>query len=76
MRYYFDIWDGDNKAHDDIGVECASVHAASVQATIALVELAREVLPGDGPVKFLRISIRTAERPLFSLTLSFNTEPA
>ena len=75
-RYYFDIFDGDHKAHDDIGVECHSVHAASVQATIALTELAREILPGDGPVRHLRIGIRGNEGLLFSLTLDFETQPA
>jgi len=74
-RFYFDIWDGDHKAHDDIGVECLSVHAASVQATIALTELAREVLPGDGPGRLLKITVRDENYPLFSLKLDFETVP-
>jgi len=75
-RYYFDIWDGDHKAHDDIGVECHSLHAASVQATIALTELAREILPGDGPERLLKITVRDETYPLFSLKLDFETVPA
>lgn len=74
-RYYFDMWDGDHKAHDDIGLECASVHAASIQATIAITELAREILPGVGPSRFMRITVRDATGPLFSMKLDFETEP-
>lgn len=73
-RYYFDIWDGDHKAHDDIGVECATIPAASVQATIALTELARDLLPGDGPARYLKITVRDEARALFNLTLDFETE--
>lgn len=75
-RYFFDIHDGPHKAHDDIGVDCANVHAASVQATIALTELARDLLPGDGPDHHLAIMVRSETEPLFSVQLDFATLPA
>jgi len=46
-----------------------------VQATIALTELAREVLPGDGPGRLLKITVRDENYPLFSLKLDFETVP-
>jgi hypothetical protein len=74
-RYYFDIWDGRQKAHDDVGVECHSDRAASVQATIALTELARDILPGDGPARYLKIDVRTGTATLFSVALHFEVAP-
>lgn len=75
-RYFFDIHDGSRKARDDIGVDCAYVNAASVQATIALTELARDLLPGDGPDHHLAISVRSETEALFSVELDFAKLPA
>ena len=74
-RFFFDIHDGPHKAHDDIGVECASVNAASVQATIVLTELARDLLPGDGQTHHLAIAVRNDTESLFRVQLAFETVP-
>lgn len=73
-RFYFDIWDGEHSAYDDFGVECHSVNAASVQARIALTELAREILPSGGQSRHLKITVRDTNRSLFSLKLHFEAE--
>lgn len=58
-RYFFDIHDGEHKAHDDVGIDCPSPRSATVQAIIALTELARETLPAAGPSRHLEIAVRT-----------------
>ena len=73
MRYFFDIFDGDHWTRDDLGVECASDRRARHQAVLALTELARELLPYDGPAKELVIRVRLHEELAFSVRLNFDT---
>lgn len=73
MRYYFDIFDGDHWARDDLGVECASDRSARHQAVLALTELARELLPSDGASKELIIRVRQGDGAAFSVRLAFDT---
>jgi hypothetical protein len=73
MRYYFDIFDGAGWARDDVGVECASDRRARHQAVLALTELARELLPSDGPSKELVIRVRHGNDAAFSVRLAFDT---
>ncbi len=44
-RYYFPSWDGDRLSEDRDGVELDALDEARTLAIIALVELARDVLP-------------------------------
>ncbi|OEO28040.1 hypothetical protein VW23_006490 [Devosia insulae DS-56] len=73
MRYYFDIFDGDHWARDDLGAECASDGRARHQAVLALTELARELLPSDGPSKELMIRVRIRNEVAFTVQLEFGT---
>lgn len=73
MRYFFDIYDGDHWARDDIGVDCARDRSALHQAVLALTELARELLPFSGPTQQLVIRVRLKEEHAFSVTLAFDT---
>ncbi|WP_423066138.1 DUF6894 family protein [Devosia sp. CN2-171] len=73
MRYYFDIFDGDHWARDDMGVDCANDRGARHQAVLAITELARELLPHDGPEKELAIRVRLKEEVAFSVRLVFET---
>jgi hypothetical protein len=75
MRYFFDIFDGDHWARDAFGVECASDRRARHQAVLALTELARELLPSDGPSKELAICVRHGEAVAFAVRLAFDTSP-
>ncbi len=75
MRYFFDIFDGDHWARDDLGVECASDLRARHQAVLALTELARELLPYDGSTKDLVIRVRLQDELAFSVRLAFETSP-
>ena len=45
--YFFDTRDNGDVVRDDIGVECAGIADAKVQAARSLAELALEVLPGS-----------------------------
>jgi hypothetical protein len=74
MRFYFDIRDGKDLARDDIGIDLHNVHAARVQATIALTEMAREYLPSDGNHRNLSIDVRGAEGSLFNVSLEYALE--
>lgn len=44
--FYFDSRDGETFVNDDIGLEFSDIGRARDEATRALAELAREVLPG------------------------------
>ncbi len=46
-RYYFDSRDGEALIRDADGVECDNIECARDQAAIALVELAKDALPGS-----------------------------
>ena len=74
MRFYFDIRDGGELTEDDAGVELPDLHAARLQATIALTEMARDYLPRDGDERSLAIRVRTDAGPQFDVTLDYELE--
>ncbi len=45
--YYFDSRDGDSFIEDDEGLEFPDIETARDQATAALADIARDVLPGS-----------------------------
>lgn len=71
MKYYFDIRDGENFALDDIGFDLRDDVGARLQATIALIEMARDYLPTDGNRRNLLIQVRTDEGPRFDVSLDY-----
>jgi len=73
MRYYFDIFDGHTWDRDDLGVECENDGRARHQAVLALTELARELLPPDGPSRDLMIRVRVQNEVAFTVQLLFGT---
>lgn len=74
MRFFFDMRDGEDFARDDIGVDLRSTHAARLQATIALTEMARDYLPTDGDHRNLGIEVRNAEGVLLEVSLEYALE--
>ena len=75
-RYFFDIYDGEDSP-DAVGVELLDLEAARTQATLALAEIARDELPGDGPERELTILIRDESgRVLMRTSLVFSSEMA
>jgi hypothetical protein len=74
MRYFFDIYDGDHWTRDDLGTDCRNDIAARRQAVLALVEMAREYIPSDGPTMDLTVRVRNATQTAFTLRLDFSTE--
>ena len=45
-RYYFDVRDGDRFVPDEVGLVFPDIATARDQATRALAEMARDLLPG------------------------------
>jgi hypothetical protein len=70
-RYYFDSRDNDTFIEDDEGLEFPDIEAARDQATTALANMARDVLPGSVR-RELAIEVRDeAKEPLLRTTLMF-----
>ena len=75
MRYYFDIFEGDHWARDDVGLDCPNDAGARYQAVLALTEMARDFLPADGPSKDLKVRVRRKAEVAFTVSLLFETSP-
>lgn len=71
MRYYFDIRDGDDFSRDDIGFDLRDDKAARLQATVALIEMARDYLPSDGNRRHLMIEVRNGDGARFDVSLDY-----
>jgi hypothetical protein len=71
-RYYFPTWDGDRLSEDRDGVELDGLDQARALAVIALVELARDVLPRAADSRSLKIRVLDEEdAPAFEFRLTF-----
>ena len=69
--YYFDSRDGDSFIEDEEGLEFPDIETARDQATAALADLARDVLPGSLR-RELGIEVRDeAREPLLRTILVF-----
>ncbi len=71
MLFYFDIYDGADTAPDNIGVELSDDVAARLQATIALTDIARKIVPKDEKYRNLIIKVRTEEGARFQMSLDY-----
>jgi DNA-binding transcriptional LysR family regulator len=49
-RYFFDFRDNDRLTSDDEGVECDGMETVRREATCALAEIAKDILPRSGPL--------------------------
>ena len=75
-RYFFDIHD-DVDTIDQEGLDLPDVGSAREEAVRGLVEIAREVLPGNAPEKDLWVTVRDAEgSPVFTVRIIFTTSAA
>jgi hypothetical protein len=74
-RYYFDSRDGESFNFDEDGLELPSLEVASDQATEALADIAKDVLPSSIR-RELAIEVRDeAKRPLLRTSLVFEAVP-
>jgi hypothetical protein len=57
-RYFFDPHDGDTYLQDDEGQELDGIEEARLQAQSGLADIARDVVPGDGPERTMVVAVR------------------
>jgi hypothetical protein len=69
-RYFFSSHDGDVFIGDDIGGEYPDLEAVKVEAAKALVELARDVIPGSVK-RELSIEVRDELGPVLIARMTF-----
>ena len=67
-RYYFDTRDNDTFLADDTGVEIDSFEEVKLEATKAMADFAKDVLPGS-VVRLLAIEGRDGVGPVLSVKL-------
>jgi hypothetical protein len=68
--YFFDTRDDDQLIEDDEGVELADIAAVKRVAATALVELARDVVPG-AMQRNLSVEVRDDSGPVLAAALRF-----
>ncbi|MDB5506806.1 MAG: hypothetical protein JWR75_1444 [Devosia sp.] len=74
-RYFFDSDDGDDRIVDDEGLELPDDQAAYKEASTAIVELAKDRIPADGPLRHLQMWVRNEEGlSVHILTLKFEAD--
>jgi hypothetical protein len=72
-EYFFDTRINEELVPDDTELKFTSLEKAKTEATKALAELAREVLPSS-VVQRLAIEVRTAAGPVLRASLRFELE--
>lgn len=72
-RYHFDYRHNDRFTTDDSGTEYPSIEEAKAEASRALAELARDVLPSS-LVRTLAIEVRNDFGPVLRVSLRFELE--
>ena len=71
-RFFFDILDAASDQRDELGVECADLEAAIVEAKRALPSIATDELPSDGDHKNYMVVVRDTDgHAVYSAALSF-----
>jgi len=70
MLYFFDTRDNGTFIADDVGTDCADLHAVKAMAAISLAELAHDVLPGSIK-RVLSVEVRDSLRPVLKDVLTF-----
>ena len=70
-RYFFDIHDG-RFQRDEEGIECPSFEAARREAMVALPEISRWAIPGDGESQAFTVLVRDEGGTIvYTATLTF-----
>jgi hypothetical protein len=72
-RYYFDTRDNETFAIDEFGVELVSFERVKAEASQAMADFARDVLPGS-EVRNLAIEVRDDAGPVLVVKLRFEIE--
>ena len=72
-RYYFDTRDNEKFVTDDEGVELASFRQVKAEASRAMADFAKDVLPGC-LVRTLAIEVRDDLGPVLLVKLRFEVE--
>jgi len=72
-RYYFDERDNEKFVIDDEGVEIDAFEQVKVEASRAMADFAKDVLPGS-IVRTLAIEVRDNWRPVLRVKLRFEIE--
>lgn len=72
-RYYFDTRDNDTFLADDTGVEIDSFEEVKLEATKAMADFAKDVLPGS-VVRLLAIEVRDGVGPVLRVKLRFEVQ--
>ncbi len=57
-RYFFDTYDGDTYYQDDEGQDLDGIEEVRLQAQSGLADMARDVVPGDGPERTMVVAVR------------------
>jgi hypothetical protein len=72
-RYYFDTRDNERFVSDDEGVDIASFEQVKVEASRAMADFAKDVLPGC-VVRTLAIEVRDRLGPVLRVRLRFEVQ--
>lgn len=73
MRYYFDFRDNDEFDIDAVGSDFSSLKDVKIEASRALADVAKDVLPGS-VVRTLAIEVRDDHGPILRVVLRFEIE--
>ena len=57
-RYFFDTHDGDTYLEDDEGQDLDGIEEVRLQAQSGLADMARDVVPGNGPERTMVVAVR------------------
>ncbi|HEX2555747.1 MAG TPA: hypothetical protein VHL98_18765 [Microvirga sp.] len=75
--YFFDTHDGSTFLEDQEGIELDGFEAARLQAQEGLADMARDIIPGDGPERTMTVAVRDREgRTILRAMLTLNVEGA
>ena len=73
-RYFFDMRDNDALTRDDEGLEYSDIQAVKAEATRALAEMARDIVPATDR-RELAIEVRDqSSRPVLRAVLTFEVQ--
>jgi hypothetical protein len=72
-HYYFDTRDNETFVVDDEGLEIDTFEQVKAEASIAMVDFAKDVLPGS-IVRLLSIEVRDKLGPVLKVKLRFEVE--
>ena len=71
--YYFDSRDNETFIPDEVGVEIATLEEVKLEASKAMADFAKDVLPGS-VVRILSMEVRDDSGPVLRVVLCFEVE--